>query len=474
LDAKEAIDLGAKNGAKMVDMRFVDMPGTWQHFTMPIGELKEDIFTEGVGFDGSSVRGFQAIHESDMLLIPDPNSALMDPFTAQPTLNLVCNVVEPGSYRSYSRDPRYVAQKAEKYLQESGVGDAAYFGPEAEFFLFDDVKYQSDQNIQYYEVDSTEGNWNTARDEGPNLGYKIRNKEGYFPVPPHDTQHDIRTEMTMLMMEAGLSLERHHHEVATAGQNEINFRFDTLTKTADNMMLYKYIVKNVARRHGKVATFMPKPIFGDNGSGMHTHQSIWKGGQPLFAGNSGYAGLSETALYYIGGLLTHAPAVLAFGASAVNSYKRLVPGYEAPVNLVFSQRNRSAAVRIPTYSKSPKSIRIEFRPPDAASNPYLAFSAMLLAGLDGIKNKIDPRGKFGPIDSNIYHLPPEEAAKVLSVPGSLTESLDALDTDRGFLTANGVFTDDLIDTYISYKTAVEIDEFRLRPTPYEYYLYFDV
>ena len=474
MDAKDVLELGTQRSARMVDLRFIDMPGTWQHFTMPFGELSEDVFREGVGFDGSSIRGFQAIHESDMLLIPDPNSAFIDPFFDQPTLVLVCNVVEPGSLRPYSRDPRYVAQKAECYLRESGIGDTAYFGPEAEFFIFDDVRYQSEQNIQCYEIDSVEGGWNSSRQEGPNLGYKIRNKEGYFPVPPHDTQQDLRTEMTLLMMEAGLQLERHHHEVATAGQNEINFRFDTMVKTADNMLLYKYIVKNAARKHGKTVTFMPKPIFGDNGSGMHTHQSIWKGGENLFAGDGGYAGLSETALYYIGGLLTHAPAVLAFAASTINSYKRLVPGYEAPVNLVFSQRNRSAAIRIPTYSKSKKAIRIEFRPPDAASNPYLAFAAMLMAGLDGIKNKIDPRGTFGPIDQNIYHLPPEEAARVLSVPGSLAESLAALDADRAFLTAGGVFTDDLIDYFITYKTTVEIDEFRLRPTPYEYFLYYDV
>ncbi|MCL4508728.1 MAG: type I glutamate--ammonia ligase, partial [Chloroflexi bacterium] len=321
---------------------------------------------------------------------------------------------------------------------------------------------------------STEADWNTGRDEGPNLAYKIRRKEGYFPVPPHDTLQDIRTEMTLLLQAAGIPVERHHHEVAASGQNEINFRFDTMTKTADNMMFYKYIVKNVARRHGKTATFMPKPVFGDNGTGMHTHQSIWKGGRNLFADDRGYAGLSETALHYIGGLLTHTPAVLAFAASTTNSYKRLVPGYEAPVNLVYSQRNRSAAVRIPTYSKSPKTIRIEFRPPDAASNPYLAFAAMLMAGLDGIKNKIDPCGQFGPIDQNIYHLPPEQAAKVLSVPGSLDDSLAALKADHDFLTAGGVFTEDLIDTYIDYKTTVELDEFRLRPTPYEFFLYFDV
>ncbi len=474
MDAKDVLALGKERGAKMVDFRIVDLPGTWQHFTVPFTELDEAVFEEGQGFDGSSIRGFQAIHESDMLLMPDPNSAIMDPFTEHPTLNLVCNVVEPGSFREYSRDPRYVAQKAEKYLRSSGIGDAAYFGPEAEFFIFDDVKFQSEQHIQYAEVDSVEAGWNSGRDEGPNLAYKIRNKEGYFPVPPHDTLQDIRTEMTLLLMDAGLRLERHHHEVATAGQNEINFRFDTLVKTADNMMLYKYIVKNVARKHGKTATFMPKPIFGDNGSGMHTHQSIWREGRPLFASEGGYAGLSESALYYIGGLLTHAPAVLAFAASTVNSYKRLVPGYEAPVNLVYSQRNRSAAIRIPTYSKSPKTIRVEFRPPDAASNPYLAFAAMLMAGLDGIKNKIDPRGKFGPIDQNIYHLAPDDAAKVLSVPGSLSESLSALNEDRGFLTAGGVFTQDLIDTYITYKTTVEIDEFRLRPTPYEFFLYYDV
>ncbi len=473
MNAKEVIEFGANHGARMVDFRIIDLPGTQQHFTVPFEALTEDVFYEGQGFDGSSIRGFQAIHESDMLLMPDPNTAFIDPFMAVPTLILVCTVAEPGSLRQYSRDPRYVAQKAETYLKSSGVGDTAYFGPEAEFFLFDDVRFETGHNIQYYKVDSNEGIWNSGRDEGPNLGYKIRHKEGYFPLPPHDTQQDIRTEMTLLMMDAGLTLERHHHEVASAGQNEINFKYDTLVKTADHMMLYKYIVKNTARKHKKTATFMPKPVFGDNGSGMHTHQSIWKDGKPLFAGE-GYANLSETALHYIGGLLTHAPAVLGFAASTVNSYKRLVPGYEAPVNLVFSQRNRSAAVRIPTYSKSPKSIRIEFRPPDAASNPYLAFAAMLMAGLDGIKNKIDPTLKFGPIDQNIYHLSPEEACKVMSVPGSLDESLCALDRDREFLKAGGVFTDDLIDTFIEYNRTAELDEFRLRPTPFEFHLYYDV
>jgi len=471
----EVLAFAAEKGARMVDLRFIDMPGTWQHFTIPISQFEEDVFTEGQGFDGSSIRGFQAIHESDMLLIPDANTAFIDPFMESPTLVLICNVAEPGTFKKYSRDPRYVAQKAEEYLKSSGIADTSYWGPEAEFFVFDDVRFQSTPFSQYYEVDSVEAHWNSAREEMPNLGYKIRTKEGYFPVPPADTLQDIRSEMVQLMMDsAGIAVEAHHHEVATAGQCEIDMKFDTLVKMSDQMMIYKYIVKNVARKHGKTATFMPKPLFGDNGSGMHVHQSLWNGGQPLFADKDGYAGLSETALYYLGGLLTHAPAILAFAAPLVNSYKRLVPGYEAPVNLVFSRRNRSAAVRIPMYSESPKSKRIEFRPPDPGANPYLAFAAMLCAGLDGIKKKIDPRGPFGPMDTNIYELGEEAAAKIKSVPGSLSESLTALWEDRQFLLENGVFTEDLITTYINYKTEVEIDEFRLRPTPYEYYLYYDV
>ncbi len=471
---KEVLALAAEKGVKIVDLRFVDVPGTWQHFSIPVRKLEEDMFSEGIGFDGSSIRGFQQIHESDMLLMPDADAETIDPFAENPTLNIVCNVAEPGTLNKYSRDPRHIAQKAEAFLQSTGIADVSYWGPEAEFFVFDEVRYQSAPNIQYYEIDSMEAHWNSAREEMPNLGYKIRTKEGYFPVPPADSLQDLRSEMVLLMEEAGIEVEAHHHEVATAGQSEIDMRFGPLVKMADQMMMYKYIVKNVAKKHGKTATFMPKPIFGDNGSGMHTHQSLWKDGNPLFSDKSGYAGLSETALYYIGGLLTHAPAILAFAAPLVNSYNRLVPGYEAPVNLVFSRRNRSAAVRIPVYSESPKQKRVEFRPPDPGANPYLAFAAMLLAGIDGIRRKIDPRGPFGPVDENIYELPERRAARIKSVPGSLSESLSAIWADRRFLLENGVFTEDLLTTYINYKTDVEIDEFRLRPTPYEYFLYYDV
>jgi glutamine synthetase len=473
---QEVLALARERGAKILDVKFVDMPGTWQHCSYPIGELSEDVFTEGFGFDGSSIRGFQEINESDMLLMPDPDTAIMDPFTEVPTLSLVCSVAEPGTQKPYSRDPRHVARKAEEYLEKSGIADAAYFGPEAEFFVFDDIKYESSPHRQYYEVDSAEGNWNTAREELPNLGNKIRNKEGYFPVPPADSLLDLRSEMVLTMIEqANIAVEAHHHEVATAGQCEIDMRYASLLKMADQLLMYKYVIKNVARRHGKVVTFMPKPIYGDNGSGMHVHQSLWKGGQPLFHSPDGYAQLSETALYYIGGLLTHAPAILGFAAPTTNSYKRLVPGFEAPVNLVFSARNRSAAVRIPMYSNSPKAKRVEFRPPDAACNPYLAFSAMLLAGLDGITRKIDPtKHGLGPIDKNIYDLSDAEYAEIKSVPGSLSEALKALDEDRSFLTKSGVFTDDLIDSWITYKLAKEVDEVRLRPTPHEFYLYFDV
>ena len=472
----EVLALAQERGAKILDLKFVDMPGTWQHCSYPIGELQEDSFTEGFGFDGSSIRGFQEINESDLLLLPDPDSAIMDPFTEVPTLSLVCSVYEPSTMNPYSRDPRHIARRAEEYLAKSGIADAAYFGPEPEFFVLDDVKYESAAHRGYFEVDSVEGNWNTGREELPNLGNKVRNKEGYFPVPPTDTLMDLRSEMVLTMVEqAGIAVEAHHHEVATAGQCEIDMRFQSLLKMADQVLMYKYVIKNVARRRGKVVTFMPKHIFGDNGSGMHVHQSLWKGGQPLFHSPDGYAQLSQTALYYIGGLLTHAPAILGFAAPTTNSYKRLVPGFEAPVNLVFSARNRSAAVRIPMYSDNPKAKRVEFRPPDAACNPYLAFSAMVLAGLDGIENKIDPTANgLGPIDKNIYDLTDAEYAEIRSVPGSLSDALRALDEDRGFLTKNGVFTDDLIDSWISYKLAREVDEVRLRPTPHEYYLYFDV
>ena len=475
MSPSDVLRLAEEQGAKMVDFKFVDMPGTWQHFTIPVSQLDQDVFSQGMGFDGSSIRGFQEIHESDMLLMPDPTTAVMDPFGATPTLSLICDVVEPGTLQPYSRDPRSLAKRAETYLRDSGLADTSYFGPEAEFFIFDDVRYDSAPHTQFYAVDSSEGNWNTARDERPNLANKIRNKEGYFPVPPVDSLQDIRNEMCLVMESVGVPVERQHHEVATAGQAEIDMTFDTLVSMADKLMMYKYVVKNVALRHGKVVTFMPKPIYGDNGSGMHVHQSLWKKGEPLFFDARGYALLSEMARFYIGGLLLHAPALLAFAAPTTNSYRRLVPGFEAPVNLVFSARNRSAAIRIPMYSDKPHTKRVEFRPPDPSCNPYLAFSAMLLAGLDGIARRIDPSAHgMGPLDKNIYDLSEAEYAEIRSVPGSLVEALGALDQDRAFLTAGGVFSDDLIDDYLSYKMAREVDEVRLRPTPHEFYLYFDV
>jgi len=472
----DVMKLASDGGAKVVDFKFVDIPGTWQHFTIPMSQFEAGLFEEGLGFDGSSIRGFQEINESDMLVMPDAATAVIDPFGATPTLSLVCDVVEPGTMRPYARDPRSLAKRAETYLRESGVADTSYFGPEAEFFVFDDVRYESAGHTQAYSIDSREGSWNMSRADGtPNLANKIRPKEGYFPVPPVDTFQDMRNEMSLVMEGCGIEVERQHHEVASAGQAEIDIKFDSMVTMADKLMMYKYIVKNVAFRHGKVATFMPKPIYGDNGSGMHVHQSLWKDGQPLFFDAHGYAGLSDVACHYIGGLLLHAPAILAFAASTTNRYKRLVPGFEAPVNLVFSARNRSAAIRIPMYSDNPKAKRVEFRPPDAASNPYLAFSAMLLAGLDGIKRKIAPsEHNMGPLEKNIYDLTPAEYAEIGSVPGSLPEALAALDADRAFLTEGGVFSDDLIDSYIGYKTDKEVDSVRLRPTPHEFYLYFDV
>ncbi|NMD21017.1 MAG: type I glutamate--ammonia ligase [Verrucomicrobia bacterium] len=466
---KQVIEMATKAGAKMIDFKFVDTFGTWQHFSCPIGELTEDIFTEGLGFDGSSIRGWKSIEASDMLAMPDPATAFMDPFCAVPTLSLTNTIAETGTKEPYSRDPRGIAQKGEKYLASTGLADTADFGPEAEFFIFDNVQFDAKSNGTFYTVDSEEASWNTARDEGPNLGYKIRHKEGYFPVAPADTQQDIRTEMCLLMQELGLNVERQHHEVATAGQAEIDLRFDTLVKTADNMMLFKYVIKNVARRHGKTATFMPKPLFGDNGSGMHTHVSLWKKGKPLFAGQE-YAGLSRMALYFIGGILQHAKALSALCSPTTNSYKRLVPGYEAPVNLAYSARNRSAAIRIPTFSDSPKAKRIEYRPPDPSANPYLCYTAILMAGLDGVLNKVDP-GE--PMDKNLYELAPEELVKVPQVPGSLPEALDALGRDHEFLLKGDVFTRDFLETWISAKRK-EYDALRLRPHPYEFFLYYDV
>ena len=446
MDPKSVIEFATKHSAKILDLRFTDPPGLWQHVSYPIGELEESSFKDGFGFDGSSIRGWQSIHESDMLLLPDANSAFMDPFRDTPTLILICNVVDPLSKKPYLRDPRQVAIKAEAYLADSGIADTAYFGAEAEFFILDSIRFDSAPQHAFYHIDSDEGRWNTGREEH-NLGYRPRYKEGYFPAPPMDHFQDLRTDMVIKMQEVGLDIECHHHEVATAVQCEIDQRFNTLVKSADNMLKYKYVCKSVANQYGKTVTFMPKPIFGDNGSGMHTHQSLWSKGKPLFAGDK-YAGLSQMALWYAGGLLKHARSISAFTAPTTNSYKRLVPGYEAPVNLAYSSRNRSAAVRIPMYSNSPKAKRLEFRPPDPSCNPYLAFSAMLMAGLDGIENKIDP-GK--PLDKDIFELSKEELKNVPSMPGSLDEALEALDSDHKYLTKGGVFSQDLIDMWIEYK-----------------------
>ena len=467
---KEVLKFVKDQGARMVDLKFMDYPGMWQHFTVPIVQLEEGSFEEGFGFDGSSIRGWQAIHASDMLVIPDATTAVMDPFTQTPTLSLICNIVDPITKEKYTRDPRNISQKAEAYLKSTGIADTAYFGPEAEFFIFDDIRYDFRENCGYFFIDSVEGQWNTGKADGPNLGYKARYKEGYFPVPPTDSMNDLRSEMVLTMEKIGIQVEAQHHEVATAGQAEIDMRFNTLTKIADSLMWYKYIVKNVARKHGKTVTLMPKPIFGDNGSGMHTHQSLWKGGKPLFAGN-GYAGLSDLALWYTGGILKHAAALCALVAPTTNSYKRLVPGFEAPVNLAYSSRNRSAGIRIPMYSPSPKAKRLEVRFPDNSCNGYLAFSAMLMAGLDGIQNKIDP-GQ--PLDKDIYELGPEELKDVPSVPGSLDAALTALENDHEFMLKGDVFTQDAIDTWIWYKRTKEVDPVRLRPHPYEFMLYYDI
>jgi glutamine synthetase len=469
------VEMIKQNSIEIVDLRFTDLPGLWQHFSITLPEVNPGLFSDGIGFDGSSIRGFQEIHESDMLLKPDPTTAFIDPECEVPTLAIFCDVLDPVIHKEYSRDPRYVARKAEAYLRQSGVATTCYFGPELEFFIFDSIRFAQNQHCGYYYVESAEGEWTSGQDEGAygggNLGYKPRYKEGYFPVPPHDTLQDIRSEIVLELMESGIQVEIHHHEVATAGQNEIDMRFSSLLRMADNVMMYKYICKNVARRYGKVATFMPKPIFSDNASGMHCHQSLWRDDKNLFFDSSGYALTSELCRWYIGGLLKHAPALLAFCAPTTNSYKRLVPGYEAPVNLAMSQRNRSAAARIPMYSESPHSKRVEFRCPDPSANPYLAFSAMLMAGLDGIENHIDP-GE--PLDKNIYDLPPEEARKVQQVPGSLDEALQALEEDHAFLLKGDVFTRDVIETWIDYKRKHEIDPVRLRPHPWEFYLYFDI
>jgi glutamine synthetase len=471
-NADELLKYIEDEGVEFVDVRFCDLPGIMQHFTIPVSNFSGDVFTDGLMFDGSSIRGFQEIHESDMLLLPDPTSAMVDPFRQHKTLVINFFVHDPLTGEGYSRDPRNIARKAEAYLKSSNIGDTAYFGPEAEFYVFDDVRFETSERAGYYYVDSIEAAWNTGREEdGGNLGYKPRYKQGYFPVPPMDHLTDLRSEMVKNLIEAGVPVEMQHHEVGTAGQGEIDIRFDTLLKQADNLMKYKYILKNTGHAAGRTVTFMPKPIFNDNGSGMHCHQSIWKDGAPLFYDELGYAGLSDTARWYIGGLLKHAPSLLAFTNPTVNSYHRLVPGFEAPVNLVYSQRNRSACVRIPITGSNPKAKRVEFRVPDPSCNPYLAFSAMLMAGIDGIKNKIEPPE---PIDKDLYELPPDEHAAVPQVPASLPEVLDTLEGDHEFLLAGDVFTPDLIETWIDYKREHEITPIAQRPHPHEFELYYDI
>jgi len=467
---KQVLNMISEKNVKAVDMRFMDFPGMWQHFTIPASALDEDTFTDGLGFDGSSIRGWQAINESDMIIMPQPETAFIDPFREATTLVMICNIQDPITKQDYTRDPRNIARKSVRYLKGTGIADTAFIGPEAEFFIFDDVRYDQNEHSSFHSVDSIEGAWNMGREENPNLGHKLRYKEGYFPCPPSDQLMDIRNEMMLTMMDCGLTVEAQHHEVATGGQSEIDLRFSPLVEMADQMMIYKYIVKNVAAKWGMTATFMPKPLFKDNGSGMHTHVSLWKGNKNLFAGD-GYAGMSDMAMHAIGGLIKHAPAICAFSNPSTNSYKRLVPGYEAPVNLAYSRRNRSAAIRIPMYSSSPKAKRLEFRCPDPSCNPYITFAAILMAAIDGIENKIDP----GPaLDVNIYDLEPDEAAAVPKTPGSLEEALDNLDADHAFLLKGDVFTPDVIETWINYKREHEVDAMRLRPHPYEFVLYYDI
>ena len=467
---QQVVSFAKENGAQMVDFKFMDFVGIWQHFSVPISEFDEDTFEDGVGFDGSSIRGWQPIHASDMIIVPDPATAKMDPFIAVPTLSLICNIFDPITKEGYTRDPRNIAKKAEAYLKSLGIGDTAYFGPEAEFFIFDDVRFDSTSNQSFYVVDSAEGIWNSGREEFPNLGYKPRHKEGYFPVSPTDSQNDLRNEMVLELQNVGIRVECQHHEVATGGQAEIDMRFSPLVDMADQLQWFKYVIKNVANRNGKTVTFMPKPLYGDNGSGMHTHVSIWKDGVNLFAGD-GYGGLSKMALYYIGGIIKHASALSAICNPTTNSYKRLVPGFEAPVNMAYSSRNRSAALRIPMFSTNPKSKRVEFRTPDPSCNGYLAFAAILMAGIDGIENKIDP-GQ--PLDKDIYGLSPEELATIPSAPGSLEEALNALKADHEFLLKGDVFTPDVIEKWIEYKTEAEVNPVRMRPVPMEFALYYDI
>lgn len=472
ISAMSVLSFAREQGVKIVDLRFVDLLGVWQHFSIPVGQLNEGVFEEGIGFDGSSIRGFQRIHESDMLLRPDPASAFIDPILEVPTLVMTCDVIDPSTMEPYPRDPRHVAKKAEDYLVGTGIATTSYWGPEAEFYIFNDIRFGQESHYGFYAIDSEEGIWNSGRNGGtPNLGHRPRFKEGYFPVPPVDSQQDLRSKMVLRMIEVGIEVETHHHEVGTAGQAEIDMRFSTLRRMGDQMMLYKYLVKNTAREYGYTATFMPKPLFGDNGSGMHVHQSLWRGDTNLFYDPNGYALLSDTARWYIGGILKHAAAILAFAAPTTNSYRRLVPGFEAPVCLVYSQRNRSAAVRIPAYSASPKARRVEVRFPDASSNPYLAFSAMLMAGLDGIQNRIEPPA---PIDEDLYDVVASGREQITSTPGSLAEALDALEADHAFLLQGNVFTADLVATWLEYKRNREVDPLALRPHPYEFHLYYDI
>jgi len=469
MSPKELLEFAKHNEARQIDLRFSDIPGLWHHVSYPIGQLSEEALEEGYGFDGSSIRAWAAISESDMLLIPDAATAFLDPFAGAATLVMTCDIIDPITRQHYERDPRWIARKAEMYLLNSGLADTAYFGAEAEFFIFDNIRFDQNQHSGFYYIDAEEGRWNTGR-KRDNLGYRPRYKEGYFPVPPTDHYQDLRSQMVATMQRCGLDVECHHHEVASGGQAEIDLRYDSLLRSADHMMLYKYVARNVANQNRKTVTFMPKPIFGDNGSGMHCHQSLWKGGQPLFAGD-GYAGLSQVALWYIGGLLKHSRALAAIIAPTTNSYKRLVPGYEAPVNLAYSRRNRSAAIRIPMYSAAPKAKRVEYRPPDPSSNPYLAFAAMLMAGLDGLLNKVDP-GE--PLDKDIYDLSPEELRHVPSMPGSLDEALNCLEDDHAFLLKGDVFTEELLEAFIAYKRKNEAEAVRLRPHPYEFELYYDI
>ncbi len=471
MNVKECLAYTEQHKVEMVDLKFCDVPGLWQHFSIPVSAFAEDIFEQGIGFDGSSIRGFQSIYESDMLLVPDPDSAFLDPFTDLPTLSLICNVQDPVTGQRYSRDPRYVAHKAEQHLKSSGIADVSYWGPEIEFYIFDNIRFDQTYNQGFYHVDSVEGFWNSGDEARPNLGYKPRYKEGYFPAPPMDHMQNLRSEMVRTLQQVGIEVEVHHHEVGTAGQAEIDMRFKSLTRMADQVLMYKYVVKNVARAHGRTVTMMPKPIFMDNGSGMHTHQSLWKSDKNVFYDPGRYGLISEMARHYIGGILAHADALCAFIAPTTNSYRRLVPGYEAPVNIVYSQRNRSACVRIPMYSSDENSKRIEFRTPDASCNPYYAFSAMLMAGLDGIERKIEPPD---PMDKDLYDLGPEEQRDVKLVAGSLEAALDALERDHDFLLKDEVFTEDTLENWLTYKRAREVEEIRLRPHPYEFALYYDI